>query len=106
MGAMSSRNRYLCAEERGRAIAISRGLFAAANAFRSGERDVDTLIAITMKELETVDQLQYLELVDADTLKPAESPLQHSAALCVAAYVGSTRLIDNVIMSLPIPEGD
>lgn len=99
--AMSSRNRYLCAEERHRAVAISRGLFAAAVEFRSGERDVEKLIAIAEQHLAMVDQLQYLELVDADTLKPAESPLQHPAALCAAAYIGSTRLVDNVILSLP-----
>lgn len=102
--ATSSRNRYLHAEERHRALAISRGLFAAADKFRSGERDVEKLIEIARKHLATVDQLQYLELVDADTLRSAENPLQCPAALCAAAYVGSTRLIDNVILSLP-PQG-
>ncbi|MDA9393113.1 pantoate--beta-alanine ligase [Bradyrhizobium sp. CCBAU 45394] len=99
--AMSSRNRYLSLEERRRSLAISRGLFAATEEFRSGERDPKRLIGIAKKHLETVDRLQYLELVDTTTLKPAESPLERSAALCVAAYVGSTRLIDNVILSLP-----
>jgi pantoate--beta-alanine ligase len=96
--AMSSRNRYLSEEDRGRALALSRGLFAAAEEFRLGERNADKLIAIAKRHLETVDRLQYLELVDGDTLKPAVSPLRRSAALCVAAYVGSTRLIDNVIL--------
>ncbi|MBR1130914.1 pantoate--beta-alanine ligase [Bradyrhizobium iriomotense] len=100
--AMSSRNRYLSEEDRGRALAISRGLFAAAEEFRLGERNVDKLIAIAKRHLETVDRLQYLELVDGDTLKPAASPLRRPAALCVAAYVGSTRLIDNVILQ-PTP---
>lgn len=103
--AMSSRNRYLCAEERRRALAISRGLFAAADEFRAGERDVERLIAAARKHSEAVDQLQYLELVDGDTLKPAESPLRRTAALCAAAYVGSTRLIDNVILPLANPVG-
>ena len=96
--AMSSRNRYLSEEDRGRALAISRGLFAAAEEFRLGERNVDRLVAVAKKDLQTVDRLQYLELVDGDTLKPALSPLHRPAALCVAAYVGSTRLIDNVIL--------
>lgn len=100
--AMSSRNRYLSEEDRGQALAISRGLFAAAEAFGLGERNVDKLVAIAKRHLETVDQLQYLELVDGDTLKPASSPLHRPAALCVAAYVGSTRLIDNVILQ-PTP---
>ncbi|WGR90692.1 pantoate--beta-alanine ligase (plasmid) [Bradyrhizobium sp. ISRA443] len=101
--AMSSRNRYLSEEERRRALAISRGLFAAAEEFCSGERDVERLIAIAKRHLAAIDRLQYLELVDADTLKPVRSPLGRSAALCTAAYVGSTRLIDNVILSLPVP---
>lgn len=64
---------------------------------------MEKLIAIARQHLATVDKLQYLELVDADMLKPLGSPLQRPAALCVAAYIGSTRLIDNVILSLPIP---
>ncbi len=100
--AMSSRNRYLSEEDRGRALAISRALFAAAEEFGLGERNVDRLIATAKGHLETVDRLQYLELVDGDTLKPAVSPLDRPAALCVAAYVGSTRLIDNVILQ-PTP---
>lgn len=99
--AMSSRNRYLSGDERRRAGAISRGLFAAADKFRSGERDVEKLLATAKGHLNEVDRLQYLELIDHDTLKAAESPLSHPAALCAAAYVGSTRLIDNVILALP-----
>ncbi|UVO30522.1 pantoate--beta-alanine ligase [Bradyrhizobium arachidis] len=96
--AMSSRNRYLSKEDRRRALAISRGLFAAEAEFRVGERQCEKLIAIARRHLDEVDRLQYIELVDADTLEPASSPLRHPAALCAAAYVGSTRLIDNVIL--------
>ncbi|MDA9465097.1 pantoate--beta-alanine ligase [Bradyrhizobium sp. CCBAU 53415] len=101
--AMSSRNRYLSKEERQRALAINRGLSAALDEFHSGERNVEKLIAIAKGHLEAVDRLQYLELVDGDTLNTADSPLRRPAALCAAAYVGSTRLIDNVILALPIP---
>ncbi|WP_183232883.1 pantoate--beta-alanine ligase [Bradyrhizobium sp. CIR3A] len=101
--AMSSRNRYLSKEERQRALAINRGLSAALDEFRSGERNVEKLIAIAKGHLEAVDRLQYLELVDGDTLKVADNPLRRPAALCAAAYVGSTRLIDNVILVLPTP---
>jgi pantoate--beta-alanine ligase len=59
-----------------RALAISRGLFAAADEFCSGERNVEKLVAIARGHLETVDRLQYLELVDGDTLKTADSPLR------------------------------
>ncbi|MBR0751129.1 pantoate--beta-alanine ligase [Bradyrhizobium jicamae] len=98
--AMSSRNRYLSEQDRRRAVTISRALFAAQDEFRSGTRDVQKLIAVAELHLQTVDRLQYLELVDSETLKPAESPLRRSSALCVAAYIGSTRLIDNVTMEL------
>src|SRR5262249_50763160 len=81
--AMSSRNRYLSEEERRRALAISRGLFAALDEFRSGVRDVEQLIATAKGHLDAVDRPQYLQLVDGDTLKPAEGPLSHPAALCV-----------------------
>ncbi|MCP3368801.1 pantoate--beta-alanine ligase [Bradyrhizobium cajani] len=97
--AMSSRNRYLSPEERGRTLAISRGLFAAAQEFASGERDAATLIALARKHLGRVDRLQYLELVDTGTLRVTESSLRSPAVLCVAAYIGSTRLIDNVVLS-------
>jgi pantoate--beta-alanine ligase len=94
--AMSSRNRYLNEEQRRRALAISRSLFAAEAEFHSGERDTEKLIAIARRHLEGVDHLQYLELVYDDTLESAENLLSRSAVLCVAAYIGSTRLIDNV----------
>lgn len=97
--AISSRNRYLSAEERRRAVVISRGLFAAAEKFRSDERNAERLMAVAREQLNAVDRLQYLELVGGHMLKPVESPLRRAAALCAAAYVGSTRLIDNVILS-------
>ncbi len=98
--AMSSRNWYLSEEERRRALAISRGLFAAVAEFQAGERSAKELLAIAKQHLKTVDRLQYLELVDADTLKPVESPLHRPAAMCAAGYVGSTRLIDNVMLAV------
>lgn len=96
--AMSSRNRYLGEADRGRALAISRGLFAAEAAFLAGERDAGTLTAIAKQPLDAVDRLQYLELVDCDSLAPVSGRVGRPAALCVAAYVGSTRLIDNVLL--------
>ena len=85
-----------------RALAISRGLFAAVAKYQAGERNAQELLAIAKQHLETLDRLQYVELVDADTLKPAEGPLCHPAALCAAAYVGSTRLIDNVLLAASV----
>ncbi|WGR73290.1 MULTISPECIES: pantoate--beta-alanine ligase [unclassified Bradyrhizobium] len=96
--AMSSRNRYLNKEKRRQAVAISRALLAAESAFKAGERDVEKLVTISRRHLNEVDRVQYVELIDADTLKAVASPLTRPAALCAAVYVGSTRLIDNVIL--------
>ncbi|MGY3078015.1 pantoate--beta-alanine ligase [Bradyrhizobium sp. LM6.10] len=96
--AMSSRNRYLSAPERNRALAISRGLLAAETEFRAGERDPVRLLSIVRRHLEPLDELQYLEIVDAETLKPATNPFSRPVAICAAGYVGSTRLIDNVVL--------
>jgi Pantoate-beta-alanine ligase len=67
--------------------------------FQAGEREPKELLAIAKQHLETVDRLQYLELADADTLEPAESALHRPAALCAAAYIGSTRLVDHVLLA-------
>lgn len=99
--ALSSRNRYLSPQGRRRALAISRGLFAAGEQFQAGERGVSRLLGIVRQHLVGVDKLEYVDLVDCADLKPAESPLRSTAALCLAAYVGSTRLIDNIILPLP-----
>ncbi|GGI33629.1 MULTISPECIES: pantoate--beta-alanine ligase [Bradyrhizobium] len=95
--AMSSRNRYLSAPERSSALSISRGLFAAKAVFQAGERDSIRLLSLARQTIE-IDELQYLEIVDAETLTPATSELTRPAAICVAGYVGSTRLIDNILL--------
>jgi pantoate--beta-alanine ligase len=97
--ALSSRNAYLSAEERARALGISQGLLAAQAAFQDGERGVDMLTAIARDPLYAVDQVQYCELVDALTLDPLEGDVDRTAAICVAAFVGKTRLIDNIILN-------
>lgn len=102
--AMSSRNSYLSEEERARARCLSQGLFAAEEAFRHGERKPKKLLALAKKALAGVDRLQYLELVDAQTLEPLQEPVDRAAALCVAAYVGATRLIDNVVLAPSLGE--
>lgn len=98
--ALSSRNSYLSPADRMRARCLSQGLLTAQAAFSEGERDSRRLIALARDAITEVDQLQYLQLVDATTLEPVAGPVERSAALCVAAYVGVTRLIDNVILDL------
>ena len=94
--AMSSRNAYLDAAERRRARCISRGLFAAKAAFEAGERDSGRLLALAREPLSEMDSVQYVELVDAETLSPVTGAVGRSAAICVAGYIGKTRLIDNI----------
>jgi pantoate--beta-alanine ligase len=101
--ALSSRNAYLDEDARKRALCLSQGLLAAKNAFERGDRDAAALKKTARALIAGVDRIQYLEMVDAQTLEALKGPLDRTAVLAVAAYVGSTRLIDNVILA-PTPE--
>jgi len=92
--AMSSRNAYLSPAERSRALSLSRALFAARTRAAGGEQNPVSLVAAARAELD-VDRLDYLELVDARTLE-AVTVIDRPCVLAVAAFVGKTRLIDNV----------
>jgi pantoate--beta-alanine ligase len=96
--ALSSRNAYLDDDARRRALCLSQGLLAAKAAFDDGEREAARLLAIARAPLTGIDSIQYLELVDTQNLEAIQGAVDRSAALCVAAYVGSTRLIDNVLL--------
>jgi pantoate--beta-alanine ligase len=102
--ALSSRNAYLDEDARRRALYLSEGLLAAKAAFDGGERGATNLLEIARGPLSGVDSMQYLELVDVQTLEPIQGPVDRTAALCVAAYVGNTRLIDNVILAPSVVE--
>jgi pantoate--beta-alanine ligase len=97
--ALSSRNAYLDEVARRRALCISEGLLAAKAAFDQGELGTAKLLKIARGHLAGVDSLQYLKLVDVQNLEPIQGQVDRTAALCVAAYVGTTRLIDNVILA-------
>jgi pantoate--beta-alanine ligase len=95
--AMSSRNAYLSPEERKRALAISRGLGAAQALARAGTSEASALTEAVRRELRAADLREdYVELVDAGRLTPL-STLQpgQPARILVAAFCGTTRLIDN-----------
>jgi len=92
--ALSSRNVFLDRNERDRALGISRGLMAAADAFETGARDAHTLEG-KVREMVTGAEVDYVTLADAHTAVPL-SGVDRDAFLAVAARVGSTRLIDNV----------
>ena len=97
--ALSSRNIHLDEDTRRRALGLSQGLLAAKAAFDAGERGATKLLKIARAPLAGADSLQYLKLVDVQNLEPIQGQVDRTAALCVAAYVGSTRLIDNVILA-------
>jgi pantoate--beta-alanine ligase len=92
--AMSSRNAYLSPVERSRALSISRALFAARDRAAAGERDAHVLVDGARATLD-VDRIDYLELCDAATLSTLVQ-IDRPAVLLVAAFVGRTRLIDNI----------
>ena len=99
--ALSSRNTYLDEDARRRALSLSKGLQAAKAAFDKGERQAEQLLALARAPLSDLDSIQYLELVDTQSLEPIQGAVERTVALCVAAYLGSTRLIDNVILTPP-----
>jgi pantoate--beta-alanine ligase len=96
--ALSSRNRYLSAEDRAAATVLYRSLRLAQEAVAEGERDADRVRQILSQtiSLEMLATLDYAEVADAETLEPLAriSPARAAVAL-VAARVGPTRLIDN-----------
>lgn len=99
--ARSSRNVYLSPEDRADAPVIFRALMRAQTAYRNGERTSDALERLMQDELATVPRLhvEYATAVDANTLQHATAyaPSQ-TIVLLIAARLGSTRLIDNVVV--------
>lgn len=104
--ALSSRNVRLGREDRESALAISRGLFQAAEQVDAGERRgerLETTVERAMKGL----AIDYVKLASQETMKPIEA-LDRPAVLAVAAHVGPVRLIDNVAFDMvdgePVPD--
>lgn len=97
--ALSSRNSYLSPDDRRSARAIPRALAAALRSHASGQDDAVALIDIARRivDAEPGLRLQYLELVSLTDLNP-RARLEEPSALAIAAMVGQTRLIDNVIL--------
>jgi len=100
--ALSSRNSYLSPAERQQAQVLSQALFAAREVFERGERQSAVLLAVAQGILarEPALRLQYLELRDADTLQGIPAVIERSAVLLVAGSIGTTRLLDNVILGV------
>jgi pantoate--beta-alanine ligase len=97
--AMSSRNAYLDPEQRKRALVLHRSLMRVQRLADAGERDAGKLVAAGREEFagEGSVRLDYFEIVDPDTLNPIHD-ISGGALAAVAAFVGSTRLIDNILL--------
>jgi pantoate--beta-alanine ligase len=95
--ALSSRNRYLTPEQRSEAVVLRRALNAAEIEVAAGERDAAAVVAAMRTEVSKAAgaRLQYAEVVDADTLQPAEHLAAGRYLAALAVLFGSTRLIDN-----------
>ncbi len=99
--AMSSRNAYLSAEERTRALSLSRGLAEASSAFAAGERNAGRLRRLALAPIETAaTSIDYVTVADHDALVPFadDATVGERALVAVAARIGKTRLIDNVVL--------
>ena len=97
--AMSSRNAYLSAGDRKRALAISQGLSAARALFAKGARSAAALVDVALAIIQpNVDRVDYVEIRAADSLRAfgPTDPIDRPAVLLAAVFVGSTRLIDNM----------
>jgi pantoate--beta-alanine ligase len=96
--AMSSRNQYLTPPERERAVAISKALFSAQEMVKGGVKQASRLsTAVQHQLLAKHFQIDYIASVDPITLKPVEI-MTGPTVIAVAARLGSTRLIDNVVV--------
>ncbi|MEL6438851.1 MAG: bifunctional pantoate--beta-alanine ligase/(d)CMP kinase [Cyanobacteria bacterium J06621_8] len=97
--ALSSRNHSLSVYEQEQAAQIYRSLHEAKLAFQGGELDSKALIKLVRQGLTDTEavKIQYVELVDPLTLQPLEK-IKQAGLLAIAAYVGSTRLIDNIVL--------
>ena len=97
--AMSSRNAYLSPEQRKDALILFRALTRVQEVFEGGERNPAALIAVAKQELapKPAVRLDYFEIVDPDELTPVAT-ISQPALVAVAAFVGNTRLIDNIVL--------
>ncbi len=98
--AMSSRNAYLDPEQRQKALVLHRSLMRVQELSERGETSADLLASEGRQEFaaEPAVRLDYFEIVNPETLDPIED-IRKGALIAVAAYVGSTRLIDNLLIT-------
>ena len=107
--AMSSRNAHLSPEQRAAALAIPRGITAAARAFAGGERDAGVLAGLARAEVARIaSSIDYVDVADPDALTilgPGDRAGER-ALIALAIRLGGARLIDNMVMgeeAAPLP---
>lgn len=98
--ALSSRNAYLSPAERKQALTLRRALLRVEQLVAQGERSAAVLVDAARDQFAAAPEVRmdYVAAIDWDTLEPVETALP-GTLFAVAAYAGSTRLIDNVILS-------
>ena len=97
--AMSSRNAYLDPQQREQALVLHRSLLRVEKLVQQGEHEASTLIAAAREEFshEPAVRIDYIEIVDPDSLDPVKE-VSRGILVAVAAHVGVTRLIDNLLI--------
>jgi pantoate--beta-alanine ligase len=102
--AMSSRNAYLSARERGAAPVVYRGLCAARDAFFSSASEVSSdflrqVVTDVLQQEPLLNEVQYVAVDDKETMRPCQVVTREEGAIVsVACKVGSVRLIDNIVL--------
>jgi pantoate--beta-alanine ligase len=101
--AMSSRNQYLREEERRAAAVLNQALRKAQAAYEGGEHDAARLLDMARAVLgtEPLVRIDYISINDADTLEPLDEIEDRPAVISLGAFIGQTRLIDNVMLKNP-----
>lgn len=99
--AMSSRNLYLNAEEHQAATVIHRALMKARESYKAGERSAGKLTEIVRATIESEPRarLDYVSVADAETLEKLDKLDEQPILIVVGAYIGKTRLIDNLVIN-------
>jgi len=97
--AMSSRNAYLNPEQRRQALVLSKSLKRVQEIFEASERSAAKLITggLEVFRAEPAVRVDYFSVVDPESLEPVDT-VTSRALVAVAAYVGTTRLIDNALL--------
>jgi len=99
--AISSRNAFLSDSEREAALVIRRALVKARDAYKEGERSASKLNELVRSTIDAEPRakLDYVSVTDAETLQKLDKLDEHTVLIAAAAFIGRTRLIDNIVLN-------